>query len=152
MKLKDIKINEKFKKHPPSEKKVKAAMEFYQKHGKLDKPIVLDHNNIIVDGYARFKALEKLGIKEIDEYDESNFSLTETEYVFAHHPEDPDRKTYVWRLIRNGHEVLVNDMIPVRCWDGMNGYHNTYVVVDKIEKLNYKPYDGKIKTCVIKGV
>lgn len=152
MKLKDIKISKNFKKHLPSNKKVEAAMEYYQEYGKLDRPIVLNHNNVLIDGYARFKALEKLGLKEVDDSDENNFSWVETEYVFAHHPEDPNKKTYVWRLIRNGYEVLVNDMVPVRCWDGMSGYHNTYVVVDKIETLNYKPYNGKIKTCVIKGV
>lgn len=152
MKLKDIKVSKKFRRHPPSQSKIEAAKKYYEEHGHLDKPIVLDHNNEIVDGYARFKMLEKLGLEEVDDANENNLSWRETEYVFGHHPEDPDKKTYVWRLIRNGYEVLVNDMVPVRCWDGMSGYYNTYVVVDKIETLNYKPYNGKIKTCVIKGV
>ena len=149
MKLKDIKISKNFKRHRPSREKVRAAKKYYEEHGCLDKPILLKHNDVLIDGYARYVALKELGILEVDE---NNVSWVEMEYVFAHHPEDPNKKTYVWRLIRNGHEVLVNDMVPVRCWDGMSGYHNTYVVVDKIETLNYKPYNGKIKTCVIKGV
>lgn len=150
MNLKKIKVSKEFRKHKPSKKKVEAAKKYYEKNKKLDKPVVLNHNNEIVDGYARFVAIRELGVSEVDE---SNFSYEEAEYVFAHHPEDPAKKSYVWRLIRNGHDVLVNDMIPVRCWNKeTKRVHNTYVIVDKIEKLDYKPFDDKIRTCIIKGV
>ena len=150
MRLKDIKVSESFKKYKPSKKKVEAAKKYFIENGKLDKPVVLSYKDEIIDGYARFVALAELGVKEVDE---NSLSYEKTEYVFGHHPEDQTRKTYVWRLVRNGHDVLVNDMVPVKCWDKeTKRVHNTYVIVDKIEKLDYKPYNGMIRSCVIKGV
>lgn len=150
MKIKDIKVSKSFRRHKPSRIKVEAAKKFFVENGILDKPVVLNYKDEIIDGYARLIALVELGENDVNE---NSLSYEKTEYVFAHHPEDLTRKSYVWRLIRNGYDVLVNDMIPVKCKDKRtNKIYSTYVVVDKIEELDYKPYKGKIRNCVIKGV
>lgn len=53
---------------PPKERKVRAVMEFYAKHGQLDKPIVVrpfDDGYYLQDKYLRFFVAEQLGLDEI---------------------------------------------------------------------------------------
>lgn len=63
--INDIKIFSKFKHTPPHQYKIKRALKYYNAHKEIDKPLTIvqnDGQNILVDGYARFIALQKLNV------------------------------------------------------------------------------------------
>lgn len=60
MKLSKIKISEEFKNHPPRWTKMLDKQAFYIEHGKYEQPIVVNENNILVDGYTTYKTKEFL--------------------------------------------------------------------------------------------
>lgn len=49
----------------PSSEKVKAKVEYYEKHGKFQKPITISKNNILVDGYINYLIAKEKGIKKL---------------------------------------------------------------------------------------
>lgn len=49
----------------PSAGKVKAKMEYYEKHGRFEKPITISRNNILVDGYINYLIAREKGIKKL---------------------------------------------------------------------------------------
>ena len=61
-KISNIKIKEEFKNNPPKLEKMASKWIFYTKYGMFSQPIVVDKNNILVDGYTTYimaKALDK---------------------------------------------------------------------------------------------
>lgn len=63
MRLDRIKIQEEFKKHPPKSNKMFKKLTFFIKHNRYEQPIVVDENNVLVDGYTTY-LLEKITNKE----------------------------------------------------------------------------------------
>jgi hypothetical protein len=59
----DIIITNKFRNTNPKETKVNRECNKYKTNGKFEKPIILDNNNVLTDGYSRYLALRKLGIQ-----------------------------------------------------------------------------------------
>lgn len=49
----------------PSAEKVKAKMEYYEKHGRFEKPISISRDNILVDGYISYLIAKEKGIKKL---------------------------------------------------------------------------------------
>lgn len=62
-KLSNITIQEKFKKHPPKWTKMLDKQAFYIEHGKYEQPIVINKNNVLLDGYTTYLLAKQLGIK-----------------------------------------------------------------------------------------
>lgn len=60
-----IAIPSKLLRSRPSELKVKFSMWFYQTYKCFDTPIIIDSNNTLVDGYAKYIAATRLGLDEI---------------------------------------------------------------------------------------
>lgn len=72
--IEDIKIPPDFTRSPPRRYKVENAKVFYQQNGCFDKPISLiaetnekgkPNKLVLVDGFARYKAALRLGIKKL---------------------------------------------------------------------------------------
>lgn len=61
--LKRLKVSNDFQKSPPKEYKIEKAINFYENNGRFDKPVKIDKNKIILDGYARYIAAQRMGIK-----------------------------------------------------------------------------------------
>lgn len=65
MKLSEIKVPKQFKKTPPSPTKLIKCIEYYNEHGELDKPITINKNNVLVDGYVRYIVAQKMNIEDV---------------------------------------------------------------------------------------
>jgi hypothetical protein len=64
--LAEIIIPEEFLKTPPRKEGVQEMIEYYTTHGKLDKAItVRAKDKLLVDGYKRYVAAKKLGLRDI---------------------------------------------------------------------------------------
>ena len=61
-----ITIPEAFARTRPRLEKIKESMDYYKKHGKFDKPVVIKgDSNLLIDGYKRYVAAKELGLKSI---------------------------------------------------------------------------------------
>ena len=63
--LKRIFVSRAFLETSPAEEKINRAIEYYKLNNCFDKPVVVDRNNYIVDGYTRYLAAMQLGIKRV---------------------------------------------------------------------------------------
>ncbi|HHY23125.1 MAG TPA: ParB N-terminal domain-containing protein [Clostridiaceae bacterium] len=61
-----ITIPESFARTKPNPAKIKETVEYYKKHGKFDKPVVIrGDTNLLIDGYKRYVAAKELGLESI---------------------------------------------------------------------------------------
>lgn len=150
MKLKDIKISKAFKKNPPSRHKIDKFRRFYEIHGYIDKPLVLNRANILVDGYARYVMLRECGEQETEQItyqdDLAKYRTEETMYVFAFHT--GVNKEFVWRVPAQRtdlQDLKVGDEIFVQ-----TRYGRKRVVISRIDKTIIPPVVQPIKKVICK--
>lgn len=62
-KLSNIKIQDSFRRNPPSHKKVLVKMNYYNKYQNFEQPIVLDKDNVLIDGYTTYLIAKQVGMK-----------------------------------------------------------------------------------------
>lgn len=62
-KLKNIKISKEFKMKYPKTLKLISKMEYYLRNNKFEQPIVIDKNNVLVDGYTSYIIAQMLNKK-----------------------------------------------------------------------------------------
>lgn len=65
IKINDIIIKRNFKKTLPKKNKYKKHKKYYNKHGYFYNPIVLDKNNVLLDGYCNYLICKNKNIKNI---------------------------------------------------------------------------------------
>jgi len=61
--LSDIIIADNFLSHPPKEKKLNKTRRYYSEYGVIDKPIIINKKNVLIDGYIRYIVLKENGIE-----------------------------------------------------------------------------------------
>lgn len=65
--LKDIIIPGEFLKTRPGKAKIEDTIKFYRQHGRFDKPVIVNKNNmVLIDGYKRYIAAKQLNLFEIE--------------------------------------------------------------------------------------
>lgn len=153
IKLSDVKISNMFKNSPPNERKMNRIRHNYIKYGVQDKPIVLDKDGFLVDGYARYLVLREFGeeyakcvhknneIKKIP-----NYKRAPTYYIYGLH--SGCDKEFVWRIPRTRIDEFVGKVIPGDSVlvNTKNGTRS--IAVTKIELLNKPPIDKRIKKVI----
>ena len=112
MKLADIIISEEFAGSPPSKKRMEECRENWEKYGKQDRYIVVNNDNVLVDGYAMYLVLLENGIEEAEirsgecakrkgirksKEDMRDYRNERTCYVYGKHPSNNARE-YIWRI------------------------------------------------------
>lgn len=135
--LDDIKISRSFARTHPRESKVQAVENYYKCHKRVDKNIILDHDNNLVDGYIRYLILKAHGKKSTRQYEYGKQT-----YVYGKHSDNG--KEFVWRLsknTKNADNLLVGCKAKVRTKWGIKP-----ITVTKIKKTNNSPIQGKIRT------
>lgn len=161
MRLIDIKIPEAFALTSPREEKMCECREFWRYEGKQDRPIVVNHNNVLIDGYVMYLILKEHKEEEADiivgryvnkkkckkkvTYKvEPKCCRQPTTYIYGKHLNGKSQKEYVWRVPAKWIDFVENVQIGdvVQC---VNRYGVKSVVVSKIEILEKPPYDGVIK-------
>lgn len=161
MRLSEIKISESFANTTPSEEKMNECRYNWRFYKKQDRYIVVDHNNVLIDGYVMYKVL----MEHKEEYAEVKISYCRkkrwerkntkdwlvprykdnpTTYIYGTHPNSKDTKTYMWRVPESWNGWVDNVQIgdTVMCAT-KNGY--APVVVNKIEILDKCPIDIPVK-------
>lgn len=64
-KLKNIKISKEFKMKYPKTLKLISKMEYYLRNNKFEEQIVIDKNNVLVDGYTSYIIAQMLNKKYV---------------------------------------------------------------------------------------
>ena len=59
VKLSEIKINESFANTIPNEEKMNECRYNWRMYGEQDRFIVVDHNNVLIDGYVMYIVLKE---------------------------------------------------------------------------------------------
>ena len=142
MKLSTIKIPYIFKKTSPKNEKIIMCENYYLEHGKLDKPITINQERILVDGYVRYLVAEKLHLEDIPVKRIGEPRI----YVQAKHA--ADGKDYWWKVKKIDEQNFMNrvhkgDCIMVNTKKGL-----CTVTVNDIVVRNTKPIERHIKTIV----
>lgn len=161
MKLDDIKIRESFENTTPSEEKMDECRYNWSWFHRQDRFIVVDHNNVLIDGYCMYLVLKennqeyadvkiyhcrkkKWYRKNTKDWKIPRYKDNPTTYIYGTHPNSKDTKTYMWRVPEswNGwaNNVQIGDTIVCAT---KNGY--APVVVNKIEVLDKCPLDIPVK-------
>jgi len=150
MKLEEIRISKAFQKHTPSERKMERFRRFYEENGCIDKPLVLNRTNILLDGYARYLVLKECGVEETEQitYNENfaKYRTEETTYVYAKH--HGIEREFVWRVPKHRidlSDLKVGDDIVVR-----TKYGTKKVTISRIEQAKIPPTTQPIKRVVKK--
>jgi len=75
IRIEDVKIKESFAKSRPSKNKILKATKYLVENGEVDKPIVLDEENNLIDGYTRYLAAKSIFEELISYIKEKNFMM-----------------------------------------------------------------------------
>lgn len=142
-KLNDIHITPVFKHSYPSDKKLLKCMTHFAKYRKLDRDIVLDENNILVDGYVGYLTLMKLGIKKWKYIKDNSYQW----YVQGKH--NDNGKTYTWKLpdwlmINGSPSIHKGERYMINTSQGISA-----VKITKVFISNKSPIDGNISNFVL---
>lgn len=113
--LEKIIIPEKFTKTKPSEVKVNTVHRYVAMYGELDKPLVLDNNNVLTDNYIRYLVAKETNMISVpyllpEEYKEKYPQKNRMSYIVGVFYNCGKR--YVWKNSKNlkieiGDKVLV---------------------------------------------
>lgn len=152
MKLSDIKIPEAFRLTPPKEEKMCECREYWRYNLKQDRHIVVNHNNILVDGYVMYLTLlehkeeyadvrklhKKKKTKKITKVktNPNSYRNNPTTYIYGKHPKS--KRILIWRVpkkwIRWADNLHIGDMILCR-----TKYGTKPVIVHDVEILESCP-------------
>lgn len=110
MDVNDIKISKVFEESKPQDKKLNRCRKHYDLTGHIDRKIIIDKNNYLLDGYVGYLILKEKGVKSCKvTVDDGTFRkkestaptwwYTPTTYVFGNHKQDT--RTFVWRITEN---------------------------------------------------
>ena len=61
----NILITKEFNSHLPKESKINGMINYYNKNKQLDGPITLNSDNVLTNGFIRYLAAKKLGLKSV---------------------------------------------------------------------------------------
>ena len=171
LKIDEIKITSAFAETVPSEKKMAECRYNWRMYGKQDRYIVVNHNNVLIDGYVMYKVL----MEHKEEYAEVKISSRKkkrwyrkntkdwkaphyrtelTTYIYGMHynkNKGEFSKEYVWRVPKSwgnwADNIQIGDTILCAT---KNGY--APVVVSRIETLNKCPVDIPVKRVANKQI
>lgn len=159
MKLSDIKIRDSFLHSVPSQAKIDKYVSYWNENHKQLKPIVVDHDYVLRDGYIQYLVLKDNNVEEAEiktvkkrrrnVYRPNNktnatYRNQMTAYIYGIHPNSGDTKERVWRVPESWTDwesnILPGDKIFVRTKFGI-----APIIVTKIKWLGECPVDLPVK-------
>lgn len=161
MKLSEIKIKPSFVATTPSNGKMNRCREYWWINHAPDRDIIVDNNNVLVDGYIQYLVLKENGVDEADvklseiKHHEHihipNYRNKTTTYIYGIHPNSTMSKAYVWRVPNSWvgweKDLLPGDRILVRTKFGL-----APIIITKIDWLDQCPVDVPVRKVVRKLV
>lgn len=166
IKLSEIKINEAFAKSIPSESKMQECRNNWNMWHRQDRYIVVNHNNVLIDGYIQYLVLKENNVGEAEikistrrkkrwyrkntkDWNIPHYRNEITTYVYGVHPNSKSGKEFVWRVPKSWSEagwedgLETGDKILVDTKFGIKP-----IVVTKIEMLDKCPVNMQVKRVV----
>lgn len=151
IKLDEIIIPKSFLESKPSETKIEKYKNKWKKYNKQPKPLIVDEDNVLIDGYIQYLVLKELGYEEGNylvrhesKKEKSSYRDTLTTYVYGVHPNSNCTKEFVWRVPKSmtwfAENVQVGDSILCQTKFGI-----APVIVSKVETLDKCPVDFRVK-------
>lgn len=156
IKLSEIRITSAFENTTPNPEKVQKCREYYAENKKQSKPILLDCNNVLRDGYIQYLILKENGIEEATfvrkkkyrrskEYKPTtSYKNSNTTYIFGVHPNSNCIKEFCWRVPASwtswAENVEIGDTVLCQTKFGFSP-----VVVSRVEVLDKPPVETRVK-------
>lgn len=161
MKLSDIKITDAFAETIPNEEKMQECRYNWRMYGKQDRYIVVDHNNVLIDGYCMYLVLmehkeeyaevkishcrkKRWKRKNTTDWLTTRYKDNPTTYIFGKHLNSNCIKEYTWRVPNSwgnwADNIEIGDTVMCATKFGYSP-----IVVSKIEVLDNPPIDIPIK-------
>ena len=151
IKLDYIIIPKVFLESKPSEMKIEKCRNKWKKYNKQPKLLIIDEDNVLVDGYIQYLVLKELGheegnyiIKHESKKEKSSYRNIPTTYIYGKHPNSKHTKIYMWRVPKNwtnwADNIQIGDTIICSTKFGY-----APVIVNKIEILDECPIDIPVK-------
>ena len=156
IKLSEIKITSAFENTTPNTEKVQRCREYYAENQKQSKPILLDYNNVLRDGYIQYLILKENGIEEatvvrkkkykrLKEYKPiSSYKNSSTTYIFGVHPNSNCTKEFCWRVPASwenwANNIEIGDTVLCQTKFGFSP-----VIVNRVEVLDKPPVEMRVK-------
>lgn len=156
IKLSEIKITSAFESTTPNPEKVQRYRDYYEENEKQSKPILLDYNNVLRDGYIQYLILKENGVEEAtiirkkkykrlhDRKSIPSYRKSETTYIFGTHPNSNCTKEFCWRVPASwetwAENVEIGDTILCQTKFGFSP-----VIVNRVEILDKPPVDMRVK-------
>lgn len=138
----DIIISPSFAATPPSESKLKQCRELYGL-GVLDRDIVVNKENILVDGYVLYCVMKENGYTGNVKVEINPFYGIPTTYVFGKHPGDDKERVWYINMSYDKIKHKVGQIASVQTRKG-----NQPITVTRIERLKNPPVQGLIRKVV----
>lgn len=161
MKLSDIIINKSFTETTPKEEKMIECREFWRYEGKQDRPIVLNQDNVLIDGYVMYLVLMEHDEEYVDvvrkkkhnrHYEKLpkiklSYKNTPTTYIYGIHPNSNCTKEFCWRVPASwgdwADNIEVGDTVLCQTKFGYSP-----VIVNRVEILDKPPVEMRVKKVV----
>ena len=151
IKLDYIIIPKVFLESKPSEMKIEKCRNKWKKYNKQPKLLIIDEDNVLIDGYIQYLVLKELGheegnyiLKHESKKEKSSYRNISTTYVYGVHPNSNCDKEFVWRVSKSmawfSENVQVGDSILCQTKFGI-----APVIVTKVEVLDKCPVDFRVK-------
>ena len=156
IKLSEIKVSSAFENTTPNPEKVQRYREYYNENGKQSKPILLDYNNVLRDGYIQYLILKENGVEEATIIRKKKYKRlhnrkivpsyrkSETTYIFGTHPNSNCTKEFCWRVPASwgkwADNIEIGDTVLCQTKFGFSP-----VVVSRVETLGECPIELRVK-------
>jgi hypothetical protein len=153
MKLSEIKISNAFAETSPKKEKISKCYEHWKNTGTQDRFIIVDYNNVLVDGYIMYLVLKELGVEIAFVKIQDNYKNNPTVYIYGTHqnPYGKLRKTYIWRVPESwtsfANTVDVGDVVLCQTRFGVS-----LIVVNKVEAFSKCPVNIPVKKIVSRNI
>lgn len=156
IKFNEIVIPITFERTKPRESKINKCRMYYDTYGELDRSIVINKNNYLIDGYVAYLALKEKGFvyEEIDVKKINGTMITEkydsyinipTIYVFGKHKDDG--KEFMWRIPESkkgkASSLAIGQRILVNTKQG-----NQIIRVTRVEVLDVCPIEFRVRKVI----
>lgn len=131
IRLEDVKIPLCYTKTKPRPEKVNAVLSYVKKNNELDRPLVLDKDNNLTDGYIRYLVAQEIGLEVVsyltqEEYQNQRKKIRENmQYIVGIFYKC--KKEYTWKN-PNKIPVKIGDRVLVHSKDKWGNKRNTAVV------------------------
>lgn len=136
--LNDIIIPKKFKESRPRADKVTKVYNHFMQFGKLDKPIVVNRQLELQDGYIRYLVLKMNAFTHADVVIQDK-----SVYVWGKHK--PTGKEYVWKLPHHI-AIQVGNIYPGERLVVATRYGKKVITVTRVTVSSDDPVEGRIRS------